>query len=85
MKISNALLLVTALLATSKVHAFAPGAAFARSLSPKCHQARSSTSLFAIGVLARRAKEADVRKYCEEGVDDSVMEQLKQSRMQELQ
>jgi indole-3-glycerol phosphate synthase len=76
MRLSNALLLATALLATSKVQPFAPGAAFVRSLSPKCQQT-SSTSLFAIGVLARRAKEADVRKYCEEGVEDSVMEQLK--------
>ena len=37
----------------------------------------SSTSLYALGVLARKAKEADVRKYCEGGIDDSVMEQVK--------
>lgn len=77
MRISDALLLATALLATSKVHAFAPAAAFVRSVSPKYQQTSSNTSLSAIGVLARKAKEANVRKYCEEGVEDSVMEQLK--------
>jgi indole-3-glycerol phosphate synthase len=37
----------------------------------------SPSSLYAIGVLARKAKEADVRKYCETGIDDDVMEQYK--------
>jgi len=36
----------------------------------------TSTQLNAIGVLARKAKEADVRAYCEGGVDDKVMEQV---------
>jgi indole-3-glycerol phosphate synthase len=37
----------------------------------------TSTSLNALGVLARKAKENDVRQYCENGIDDSVMEQVK--------
>jgi indole-3-glycerol phosphate synthase len=36
----------------------------------------TTTSLHAIGVLARKAKENDVRKYCEGGIEDSVMEQV---------
>lgn len=53
--------------------AFSPAASFSRSSS--C--TTSSTSLKAIGVLARKAKEADIRKYCEEGVPDDVMEEYK--------
>ena len=34
----------------------------------------TSTSLFAIGVLAKKAKEAELRKYVEDGVEDNVME-----------
>jgi indole-3-glycerol phosphate synthase len=37
----------------------------------------STTSLYALGVLARKAKENDVRQYCEKGIDDSVMDQVK--------
>lgn len=39
---------------------------------------RSSTSLGAIGVFVRKAKEADVRKYCEEGPSESVLALLQQ-------
>jgi len=38
---------------------------------------QSTTSLGAIGVFVRKAKEADVRKYCEEGPSESVLAQLK--------
>jgi indole-3-glycerol phosphate synthase len=38
----------------------------------------SSTSLQAIGVFVRKAKEADVRKYCEEGPSQSVLTILQQ-------
>jgi len=38
----------------------------------------TSTSLGAIGVFVRKAKEADVRKYCEEGPSESVLALLKQ-------
>eukprot|EP00542_Grammatophora_oceanica_P016431 CAMPEP_0194048678 /NCGR_PEP_ID=MMETSP0009_2-20130614/28090_1 /TAXON_ID=210454 /ORGANISM="Grammatophora oceanica, Strain CCMP 410" /LENGTH=352 /DNA_ID=CAMNT_0038694611 /DNA_START=125 /DNA_END=1183 /DNA_ORIENTATION=+ len=38
---------------------------------------RPTTQLGAIGVLARKAKEADIRKYCESGVPDDVMEHYK--------
>lgn len=37
----------------------------------------SSTSLYALGVLARKAKENEIRQYCENGIDDSVMKQVK--------
>jgi len=40
-------------------------------------QQQQSSALYAIGVLARKAKEADIRKYCEAGVPDDVMEQYK--------
>ena len=35
--------------------------------------ASSSTALRAVGVFVRKAKEAGVRKYCEEGPSDSVL------------
>ena len=38
----------------------------------------SSTSLAAIGVFIRKAKEAEVRKYCEEGPSESVLSILQQ-------
>lgn len=40
-------------------------------------QSSSSSALNAIGVLARKAKEADIRKYCEAGVPDNVMAEYK--------
>ncbi|KAL7539332.1 hypothetical protein ACHAXR_010597 [Thalassiosira sp. AJA248-18] len=57
---------------SNPIHCFAP---IARPLSPST---TSSTSLGAIGVFLRKAKEADVRKYCEEGPPDSVLALLKQ-------
>lgn len=42
-----------------------------------CGYKQISSSLHALGVLARKAKEADVRKYCEAGVEDAVMEEYK--------
>lgn len=60
-------------LCASYVDAFAP-AAF---VAPSRVQSSPSSALYAIGVFARKAKEADIRKYCEEGVEDSVMEQYK--------
>lgn len=53
--------------------AFAP-AAF---VAPRTLEASSSSALYAIGVLARKAKEADIRKYCEAGVEDDVMVEYK--------
>ncbi|KAL7468069.1 hypothetical protein ACHAXS_008300 [Conticribra weissflogii] len=38
----------------------------------------STTSLQAIGVFLRKAKEADVRKYCEDGPSESVLAHLQQ-------
>ena len=37
----------------------------------------SSTALNALGVLARKAKENEIRQYCEGGIDEAVMEQVK--------
>eukprot|EP00549_Striatella_unipunctata_P015886 CAMPEP_0118696662 /NCGR_PEP_ID=MMETSP0800-20121206/13987_1 /TAXON_ID=210618 ORGANISM="Striatella unipunctata, Strain CCMP2910" /NCGR_SAMPLE_ID=MMETSP0800 /ASSEMBLY_ACC=CAM_ASM_000638 /LENGTH=404 /DNA_ID=CAMNT_0006595831 /DNA_START=470 /DNA_END=1684 /DNA_ORIENTATION=- len=39
-------------------------------------QQTTTTSLHAIGVLAKRAKEMDLRKYAEGGLDDDVQEKL---------
>lgn len=55
------------------IHCFAP---IARPASPASHQT-SSSALNALGVFVRKAKEADVRKYCEEGPPDSVLALLK--------
>lgn len=76
MRFSNPLFLATALFSTSKVTSFAPSTAFVHYISSKSKKT-GSTRLYAIGVLARKAKEADVRKYCEQGVEDSVMDKLK--------
>lgn len=43
----------------------------------------SPTVLHAIGVLARKAKEADIRKYCEAGVADDVMVEYKKIKAAE--
>ncbi len=42
-----------------------------------CSPSTSSTSLYALGVLARKAKEIEIRQYCEKGIDESVMEKVK--------
>mmetsp|Transcript_24047 Transcript_24047/g.43149 ORF Transcript_24047/g.43149 Transcript_24047/m.43149 type:complete len:364 (+) Transcript_24047:97-1188(+) len=58
---------------STPIHCFAP---IARPASPTAQA--SSTSLNAIGVFVRKAKEADVRKYCEEGPSESVLALYKQ-------
>lgn len=55
------------------INGFSPSAI---SISPAI-SASSSTALNALGVLARKAKENEIRQYCEGGVDDAVMEQVK--------
>ena len=72
-------ILAVALLSSSLVHSFAP------SISQPQHQTSSTnqrgtttTSLNALGVFVRKAKEADVRKYCEDGPPESVLALLKQ-------
>mmetsp|Transcript_41012 Transcript_41012/g.86179 ORF Transcript_41012/g.86179 Transcript_41012/m.86179 type:complete len:364 (-) Transcript_41012:58-1149(-) len=52
---------------STPIHSFAP---ITRPAAPTLY---SSTSLDAIGVFVRKAKEADVRKYCEEGPPESVL------------
>lgn len=39
-----------------------------------------NTQLNAIGVLARKAKEAEVRQYCEAGIDDETIAKLKEMK-----
>ena len=56
--------------------------AFAPSLSvpPSTTSRHSSTSLYAIGALAKKAKQTDLKKYVEGGIDDSVMSVYKQMK-----
>jgi len=80
MRVSSALFVGVSTLSACQVFAFAPvntNTAFVRSISSQKPSFASSSALRAIGVLARKAKEADVRKYCEEGVEDGTMEQYK--------
>eukprot|EP00548_Thalassiothrix_antarctica_P004942 CAMPEP_0194130178 /NCGR_PEP_ID=MMETSP0152-20130528/1279_1 /TAXON_ID=1049557 /ORGANISM="Thalassiothrix antarctica, Strain L6-D1" /LENGTH=351 /DNA_ID=CAMNT_0038824605 /DNA_START=72 /DNA_END=1127 /DNA_ORIENTATION=+ len=64
----SGLIYVTLVLASS-IDAFAPS----NILLETCTYNERSSPLYAIGVLARKAKEADVRKYCETGVEDDVL------------
>lgn len=82
MRVSSALVLLLSMLQACHIHAFVPikhssttCAASYPSISSFSSPPTSNTALYAIGVLARKAKEADVRKYCQEGVDDATMEQ----------
>jgi indole-3-glycerol phosphate synthase len=69
MKFSSLLLLACPLLAN----------AFVVQSPPRHHH--SPSALHAIGVLAKKAKEAELRKYVSEGVEDSVMEQYKRLKV----
>jgi Indole-3-glycerol phosphate synthase len=40
----------------------------------------TTTSLNAIGVLARKAKENEIRQYCQEGIDDSVLQKVQEMK-----
>ena len=55
---------------SSPIHCFAP---IARPISPATTAEASSTSLNALGVFVRKAREADVRAYCEAGPPESVL------------
>mmetsp|Transcript_458 Transcript_458/g.644 ORF Transcript_458/g.644 Transcript_458/m.644 type:complete len:361 (+) Transcript_458:157-1239(+) len=68
-------LVTVSLLAVSFVNGFTPS--IMTSYPATKQTSSTTTSLYALGVLARKAKEADVRKYCEGGIDDSVMEKVK--------
>jgi indole-3-glycerol phosphate synthase len=72
MRVSSVLSTAILSLVAHCPHAFIP---VAPQNALKQSKFSSATSLWAIGVLARKAKEADVRKYCEAGVSDDVMEQ----------
>ena len=60
---------IAAALFASPVSAFAPQFQQNAVASPK-YSRNSLTALNAIGVLARKAKEAEVRQYCEAGLTD---------------
>lgn len=64
---------LAALLISPSVTAFSP---MQNSGIVKSVSVSSSTSLNAIGVLARKAKENEIRQYCEAGIENSVMEKV---------
>jgi indole-3-glycerol phosphate synthase len=75
------LTLATALLNISHSNAFAPSHSQPKSFYSQCLETHNSkSSLNAIGVLARKAKEASVRKYCEESIDQSVLDKVKEMK-----
>lgn len=64
------------ILIVSSSHGFAPA-----SLSRVAGNSLTSiTQLNAIGVLARKAKEAEVRQYCETGIDDETMAKVREMK-----
>eukprot|EP00538_Stauroneis_constricta_P011825 CAMPEP_0119545658 /NCGR_PEP_ID=MMETSP1352-20130426/348_1 /TAXON_ID=265584 /ORGANISM="Stauroneis constricta, Strain CCMP1120" /LENGTH=363 /DNA_ID=CAMNT_0007590237 /DNA_START=111 /DNA_END=1202 /DNA_ORIENTATION=+ len=67
-------LLALALAALTSVDSFAPSHINANShRQPASGAISTSTSLHAIGVLAKKAKEATLRQYISNGIEDSVM------------
>ena len=72
-------LTAVALSSSSLVHSFAPTISQPQHQTSSTNQRRTTkTSLNALGVFVRKAKEADVRKYCEDGPPESVLALLKQ-------
>jgi len=69
------LCLLTAAPGVVVVQAFAP--VVSTSASSRVQSASSTTSLNAIGVLAKKAKQAALREYVKKGVEDNVMEVYK--------
>jgi len=55
-------------------------APFPSSASTTASSSSSSSALFAIGVLAKKAKQADLRKYVQDGVEEDVMAVYKQMK-----
>lgn len=74
-----ALCLVAATSTTTTVEAFVPLSLtrFSSTSSSAFSSSSTSTGLYAIGVLAKKAKEATLREYIAGGIEDSVMEQYK--------
>lgn len=64
-------LLSAVLLLVGGANAFSPPAKLSNTNMNRC---TSYTCLNAIGALAKKAKQADLRKYVESGIEDSVME-----------
>lgn len=56
------------------------GVEFQRCIPPNRRPSSSSTELHAIGVLAKKAKELELRKYVEAGIPASVMEKVQQMK-----
>ena len=87
------LVVIISLLLATSINSFAPNILRPSSTQFQTIQQQSTTSLNALGVFVRKAKEADVRAYCEAGPPESVLNILKQinndavdnSKMGELQ
>ena len=88
------LVVIISLLLATSINSFAPNLLRPSSTQFQTIQQQSTTSLNALGVFVRKAKEADVRAYCEAGPPESVLNILKQvnndaadddSKMGELQ
>jgi len=88
------LVVIISLLLATSINSFAPNLLRPSNTQFQTIQQQSTTSLNALGVFVRKAKEADVRAYCEAGPPESVLNILKQitddaqvanSKMGELQ
>lgn len=66
-------LVLTAFLLSAPINAFSP-------VQNRRIAASSFTSLNAIGVLARKAKENEIRQFVEAGIEDSVMDKVKEMK-----
>jgi indole-3-glycerol phosphate synthase len=72
------ILLATTAIVWTTAQAFCPSSAvFSNVVSSKKKTTCSSSSLYAVGALVKKAKEASLRQYIAEGIEDSVMEQYK--------
>ena len=78
---SSVILMAVLGLAVSHVDAFAPIQLSTKTCNIPTVATRTttatSTSLYAIGALAKKAKEASLRQYIADGIEDDVMEQYK--------
>jgi indole-3-glycerol phosphate synthase len=73
------ILLATTAIVWTTAQAFCPSSAVSSNVlsSKKKTTSSSSSSLYAVGALVKKAKEASLRQYIAEGIEDSVMEQYK--------
>ena len=72
------ILLATTAIVWTTAQAFCPSSAVSSNVvSSKKKTTCSSSSLYAVGALVKKAKEASLRQYIAGGIEDSVMEQYK--------